>query len=92
MQATKIEFDYDKEARNIGLIVGISEEIYFCSISHVSTIYVEYVGDEWMAWRETYLPHSNRLHSSKNIARGNFELVMARTKNYLKYMKSLRRE
>ena len=87
MQATKIEFDYDKEARNIGLIVGISEEIYFCSISHVSTVYVEYVGDEWMTWRETYLPHSNRLHSSKNIGRGNFELVMARTKNYLNYIK-----
>lgn len=90
MQATNYEFNYDKEARKIGLIVGISEEIYFCSISHVSTVYVEYVGDEWIAWRETYLPHSNRLYSSKNIGRGNFELVMARTKNYLNYIKKNR--
>lgn len=87
MQVIDIEIDYDKEAKRIGLIVGISEEIYFCSISHASQIYVEYINDEWVAWRESYVPNTNQRTSYKLITRGNFELVIARVKNYLTYIK-----
>ncbi len=90
MQATKVEFDYDKQARKIGLIVGISEEIYFCSLSRVSTVYVEKIGDHWVAWRENYLSNHKRISNYKMIANGSFELVMARTKNYLNYIKKKR--
>ncbi|MGW7889720.1 pathogenicity island protein [Staphylococcus xylosus] len=87
MQATNIEINYDKQAKNIGLIVGLSEEMYFCSISRVSVVYVEYIDNQWVAWRESYVPNSNRRTSYKVISHGGFELVMARTKNYLGYIK-----
>ena len=83
MQATNIEINYDKQAEKIGLIVGIPEEMYFCSISKISAVYVEYIEEKWVAWRESYVPNTNRRTSYKLIAHGGFELVMARTKNYL---------
>lgn len=87
MQATNYEINYDKEAKKIGLIVGISEEIYFCSLSRVSTVYVEKIDDHWVAWLENYLSNHKRISNYKMIANGSFELVMARTKNYLQYIK-----
>ena len=90
MQATNIETNYDAQTNKAGLIVGISEEMYFCSISKVSQVYVEYIDNNWVAWRESYVPNSNRRTSYKMIAHGGFELVMARTKNYLGYIKKNR--
>lgn len=88
MQAIKI--NYDTQARKIGLIVGISEEIYFCTLSRVSTIYVEKIGDHWLAWRETYILNSKRISNYKILAQGSFELVMARTNNYIQFIKKKR--
>ncbi|MCJ0942384.1 pathogenicity island protein [Mammaliicoccus sciuri] len=88
MQATKI--NYDTQARKIGLIVGISEEIYFCTLSRVSTVYVEKIGDHWLAWRETYVLNSKRISNYKILAQGSFELVMARTNNYIQFIKKKR--
>ena len=90
MQATNIETNYDAQANKAGLIVGISEEMYFCSISKVSQVYVEYIDNNWVSWRESYVPNSNRRTSYKMIAHGGFELVMARTKKYLGYIKKNR--
>ncbi|WP_150873526.1 pathogenicity island protein [Staphylococcus saprophyticus] len=90
MQATNIEINYDKQAEKIGLIVGIPEEMYFCSISKISAVYVEYIDEKWVVWRESYVPNTNRRTSYKLIAHGGFELVMARTKNYLGYIKKNR--
>lgn len=86
VQATNIEINYDKQAEKLGLIVGIPEEMYFCSISRVSAVYVEYIDNRWVAWRESYVPNSNRRTSYKLIAQGGFELVIARTKNYLGFI------
>ena len=82
--------DIDTKAKKEGLIIGITEEMYFCSISKVSQVYVECVDNNWVAWRESYVPNTNRRTSYKMIAHGNFELVMARTKNYLGYIKKNR--
>ncbi|MDH5139962.1 pathogenicity island protein [Staphylococcus cohnii] len=90
MQATNVEINYDKQAEKIGLIVGITEEMYFCSISKISAVYVEYIDEKWVVWRESYVPNTNRRTSYKLIAHGGFELVMARTKNYLGYIKKNR--
>jgi hypothetical protein len=90
VQATNIEINYDKQAEKIGLIVGITEEMYFCSISKISAVYVEYIDEKWVAWRESYVPNTNRRTSYKLIAHGGFELVMARTKKYLGYIKKNR--
>ena len=43
MQAVKYDYDLDEQAEKIGLIVGIPEEVYFCTISRVSVVYVEYI-------------------------------------------------
>ena len=90
MQATNVEINYDKQAEKIGLIVGITEEMYFCSISKISAVYVEYIDEKWVVWRESYVPNTNRRTSYKLIAHGGFELVIARTKNYLGYIKKNR--
>ena len=90
MQATNIEINYDKQAEKIELIVGIPEEMYFGSISKISAVYVEYIDKKWVVWRESYVPNTNRRTSYKFIAHGGFELVMARTKNYLGYIKKNR--
>ncbi|UXV42887.1 pathogenicity island protein [Staphylococcus simulans] len=87
MQAINENYNLDKQAERIGLIVGISEEIYFCSISQVSQVYVEYIDNEWTAWRESFIPNSNKRTSYKVIAQGNFELVLARVKNYLSFIR-----
>lgn len=87
MQAVDIEIDHDKEAKRIGLIVGIPEEVYFCSISHVSQVYVEYINDEWVTWRESFIPNTNKRTSYKVLAQGEFELVLARVKNYLNFIR-----
>lgn len=87
MQAVKYDYDLDEQAERIGLITGISNEIYFRSISHVSDVYVEFIKGQWVAWRESYIPNTNQRTSYKLITQGNFELVMARVKNYLTYIK-----
>ncbi|EKU46386.1 hypothetical protein [Staphylococcus massiliensis] len=87
MQAVKYDYDLDEQAERIGLITGISNEIYFRSISHVSDVYVEFVKGQWVAWRESYVPNSNKRASYKLIAQGDIELVLARVKNYLTYIK-----
>lgn len=89
MQAIKEEYNLDEKAKRIGLIVGISNEIYFRSISHVSDIYVEFIKGQWVAWRESFIPNTNHRTSYKLIAQGSFELVIARTKNYLNFIKKM---
>ncbi|MDK4265619.1 pathogenicity island protein [Staphylococcus warneri] len=91
MQAVKYDYDLDEQAERIGLITGISNEIYFRSISHVSDVYVEFIKDQWVVWRESYIPNSNKRSSHKLIATGNFDFVLARTKSYLNYIKKNRR-
>ncbi|MCG7834330.1 pathogenicity island protein [Staphylococcus epidermidis] len=87
MQVVKEDYNLDEKAQSIGLITGISKEIYYCSISYVSTVYLEFINDSWTAWRESYIPKSNKRTSYKVIATGSFELVIARLKNYLNYIK-----
>ncbi len=86
MQSTVDKINFDKETKKIGLITGISDEIYFCSISHVSTVYLELINDKWIAWRETYQTNTNQLKHYKLIASGEFSYVLSRTKDYIKYV------
>lgn len=90
MQAIKEEYNLDEQAKRIGLIVGVSNEIYFRSISHISDVYVEFIKGQWVAWRESFIPNTNHRTSYKLIAQGDFELVIARVKNYLNYISKRR--
>lgn len=87
MLETHYEFNIDDELKKLGLLVGISEEMYYCSISRISTLYLENFGTKWVAWCETYDLQNNKRVSYRTIANGSFELVTARTKNYLNYIK-----
>ncbi|NDR17484.1 pathogenicity island protein, partial [Staphylococcus aureus] len=49
MQAVKEHYNLDEQAQSIGLITGISNEIYYCSISYLSTVYLEYIDNTWTA-------------------------------------------
>lgn len=60
VQAVKENYNLDEQAQSIGLITGISNEVYYCSISYVSTVYLEYIDNNWTAWRESYIPKSNK--------------------------------
>lgn len=91
MQAVEYDFNLDEQAKRIGLIVGVSEEIYFCSISRASDVYMELIKGQWVAWRESYIPNTNKRTSYKLIAQGSFELVLARVKKYLNYIKRNRK-
>ncbi|MDO0972087.1 pathogenicity island protein [Staphylococcus sp. HMSC063F03] len=87
MQAVEYDFNLDEQAKRIGLIVGVSEEIYFCSISRTSQVFMELINDEWVAWRETFIPNTNKRKSYKTLAVGEFDLVLARVKSYLGYLR-----
>ncbi|MGD3158230.1 pathogenicity island protein [Staphylococcus cohnii] len=78
----------DIQAKNIGLIIGVSNEIYFCAISKTSTVYVEWIDTRWIAWRETYLLNSNKRKSYKRIAHGEFKGVIQRVKGYLEFIQN----
>lgn len=87
MQAVNKIYSLDEQAEKIGLITGISEEIYFCSISKVSQVYLEKIDSNWVAWRESFIPNTNKRTNYKIIANGDYDFVLARLKSYLKYIK-----
>lgn len=80
--------NYDLKAKDIGLIIGIPNEIYFCAISKTSTVYVEWIDTRWIAWRETYLLNSSKCRGYKRIAHGEFEEVIQRVKGYLEFIQN----
>ncbi|MEO2249410.1 pathogenicity island protein [Staphylococcus saprophyticus] len=80
--------NHDLKAKEAGLIIGITNEMYFCSISRTSTVYVEWIDKRWMAWRETYLLNSSKRRSYKRIAHGEFEEVIQRVKGYLEFIQN----
>lgn len=86
MEAEVIEFDFDAKAQSIGLHVGVPNEIYTWTVSRNSALYVEYYKSRWIAWRETYEPGRAECKNYKIIAQGNFNLVLARVKKYMKYV------
>lgn len=91
VQVVNEDYNLDEQAERIGLIVGVSNEIYFRSISRASDVYMEFIKDQWVAWRESFTPNTNHRVSYKLIAHGDFELVIARVKNYLNYISKRRK-
>lgn len=43
----------DKQATAAGFLIAVSGELYR-TVSCSSIVYIEYVGDIWQVWRETY--------------------------------------
>lgn len=84
--------DYDVRAKMSGLIIGISNEIYFRSTGKTSTVYMEFINDQWVAWRETYVMNSSKRKSFKLIEQGSFEKVIRRVENYLLFIERKMKE
>ncbi|MEL3973050.1 hypothetical protein AAEO50_12260 [Rossellomorea oryzaecorticis] len=81
----------DQEARNRGFMVGVPGEIYTKSLHHKSNVYVEKIGDQWEAWRETY--QKGKTVSTKVIMTGNtLEYVLVKVSQYFDYMEKKRHE
>lgn len=82
----------NEKAREIGLLIGISGEVYFLSISKVSDVYVDFINGQWVAWRERCTSGDLQSSDVKVIATSkSFDYVIARTEAYFSYLKKLRR-
>lgn len=84
--------NYDLAAKNAGLIVGISNEIYFRSTGKTSAVYMEFINDQWVTWRETYVMNSSKRKSFKLIEQGSFGKVIKRVENYLLFVERKMKE
>ncbi|MEY9140398.1 pathogenicity island protein [Mammaliicoccus lentus] len=75
-----------KQLRQIGMLTGIEDEMYMFTISHVSTVYLEYKDGKWHSWRERYQvdkPTDIKLISSDS----DFNTVKREMKKYIDYCK-----
>jgi hypothetical protein len=80
----------DKKAKQAGLMIAIPGEMYTLTISTVSAVYIERVGDKWEAWRETHCFGQKKLISVKVIGTSSeFEYVLVSVKKYLSYITKL---
>lgn len=52
----------DAQAKKAGLVIGLTGQVYFCSINSKSAVYMEQTNGHWELWRETY--HDGRRHSA----------------------------
>lgn len=86
-----LERDY--RAKNVGFIIGLPGELYTRTLSKQSCIYIEQIGSEWQAWRETYQSKKEKAVSYKFIfASETFELVVLKAKSYFDYIERKRSE
>lgn len=78
----------NQQAKASGLLVGIPGELYFVSVGRWTDIYVEYIHDQWMAWKQSYYGGERQLSFTKTIATGELEYVLVKVNGYLSYMKN----
>lgn len=85
------EKTFDDRARDIGLMIGVSSELYMWTVSKHSTLYMEYVNEQWCVWRETYDSKKPSCISYKSVAQGdNFNMILSSANKYMKYVRQLR--
>lgn len=83
----------DCAARSAGLIIGKSGLLYMWTVSHSSTAFMEYTGEQWEVWRETYRPGSKKANNVKTIVQGDtFDYVLVEFKKYIDYVSRKRSE
>jgi len=82
----------DEKAKSIGLLVGISDQLYFTTISRISNVYIDYIDGQWIAWRETHYTGEIEPSDVKVIAKAaTFDYVVMKTKSYLEFIRKIRR-
>ncbi|MEW9110737.1 MAG: hypothetical protein AB2374_15410 [Cytobacillus gottheilii] len=77
----------DTQAKQVGFMIGISGEVYTRSLSKNSIVYIEQIGGNWEAWRETYQKNNQRAISVKVICNAaTFEYVLLKANSYFDYI------
>lgn len=77
----------DTQAKQAGFMIGISGEVYTRSLSKNSIVFIEQIGSNWEAWRETYQKNNQRAISVKGICNAaTFEYVLLKTNSYFDYI------
>ncbi|PAE31674.1 hypothetical protein CHI06_27585 [Bacillus sp. 7884-1] len=83
----------DNKAKYTGFIVALPGELYTRTIGKNSCAYIEQIGSEWQAWRETYQSKKEKAVSNKIIFTSEtFELVLLKAKGYFDYIGRKRSE
>ncbi|WP_133243475.1 pathogenicity island protein [Pueribacillus theae] len=83
----------DIKAKKAGFMIGLTGKVYTRSLSKNSMVYIEQIGSQWEAWRETYQKGRHRAISVKVICSGStFEYVLLKAKGYFDYIERKRRE
>ncbi|MEN3132672.1 hypothetical protein [Bacillus albus] len=82
----------NRKAKSIGLLVGISGQLYFTTISRISNVYIDHINGQWVAWREKHYTGEIEPSDVKVIAKAaTFDYVVMKTKSYLEFIKKIRR-
>jgi hypothetical protein len=80
----------DIQAKQAGFMIGISGEVYTRSLSKNSIVYIERIGSNWDAWRETYQKNKESPVSVKVICSGvTFDYVLLKAISYFDYIKRM---
>lgn len=84
----------DIQAKEIGLLIGISGLLYTWTVSRYSNVYVDLnMENEWVAWRETYTPGRKESISHRLISREeSFNDLLSELKRYMDYVGNFRRD
>ncbi|CRK83427.1 hypothetical protein [Neobacillus massiliamazoniensis] len=79
--------DRDDKAKMAGFIIALPGELYTSTLSKVSVVYIERIGNQWQVWREMYQSNKEKAVSCKHIfTSGTFELVLLKAKSYFDYI------
>jgi hypothetical protein len=82
--------DYDRLARSLGLVIGLSRECYFVTLNNSSSpkttmIFVEKVDNCWEARRETFIKGRRYAVGIRKIVKNtDFNLVIKQVQNYFR--------
>lgn len=81
----------DEKAKRAGFMIGLSGEIYTKSLGKTSAVFIEKIGNQWEAWRETFVPGRRLSINYKVIARSKeFDFVLQKAKRYFNYIQKKR--
>lgn len=81
----------DLKAKQFGFIVVLTGELYTRTLGRNSSVYIERIGSQWEAWRETYrFERKEPIHCKTIATAEGFEYVLLKAKNYFGYIERKR--
>lgn len=83
----------NQKAREAGFLPLISNEVYERQLSPTMHVFIQYEGDVWNTWRETWKSGELKSISQKDVYMGakTFEVALTAAKKYVGYFTKGRR-